>query len=210
MSANNTESWAEESVTSCYLFTSGRNRPHCLQTTTRVRTAWPSFAHYALCACDHWLPFSWCWKIWKLVLVSEICLHRYATGVTVLLGIGSSALIIKEHFWLYLLSILFKCLLLIRQSRMWGDDRWPIRKEEDCLYRVRSARLGCDRWYFCYGMWGRPRLVFVEPLILNLPNFYFTFLRKEHCTLRGKLSFWQNLHWLVECNRTLHVFRFHF
>ena len=28
MSANNTESWAEESVTSCYPFTSGRNRPH--------------------------------------------------------------------------------------------------------------------------------------------------------------------------------------
>ena len=72
---------------------------------------------------------------------------------------------------------------------MRGDDRWQIRKEEDRLYRVRSARLGCDYRRFCYGMRGRPRLVLVEPLIVNLPNFYFIFLRKEHYRLRDKLSF---------------------
>ena len=65
---------------------------------------------------------------------------------------------------------------------MRGDDRWRIRKEEDRLHRVRSARLGCDRRCFCYGIRGRPRLVLVEPLIVN-------FLRKEHYSLREKLSF---------------------
>ena len=54
---------------------------------------------------------------------------------------------------------------------MRGDDRWRIRKEEDRLYRVRSARLGCDRRRFCYGIRGRPRLVLVEPLIVNWPKF---------------------------------------
>ena len=72
---------------------------------------------------------------------------------------------------------------------MRGDDQWQIRKEEDCLYRVRPARLGCDCRCFCYGMRGRPRLVLVEPLIVNLPNFYFIFLWKEHYSLRDKLSF---------------------
>ena len=67
---------------------------------------------------------------------------------------------------------------------MRGDDRWRIRKEEDRLYRVRPARLGCDRRCFCYGIRRRLRLVLVEPLIVNLPNFYFIFLRKEHYSLR--------------------------
>ena len=50
------------------------------------------------------------------------------------------------------LSIFLKCLPLIRQSRMWSDDRWRIRREEDRVYRVRSARLGCDHQCFCYGI----------------------------------------------------------
>ena len=54
---------------------------------------------------------SWCWYLKSVCIAS-------ATDITVLLGVGSSALIIKEHLCLYLLSILSKCWLLIRQSRM--------------------------------------------------------------------------------------------
>ena len=32
-------------------------------------------------------------------------------------------------------------------------------------------------------------MVLMEPLIVNLPNFYFIFLWKEHYSLRDKLSF---------------------
>ena len=84
---------------------------------------------------------------------------------------------------------------------MWGDDRLRIRREEDRVYRIRSARLGYDHQCFCYGMRGRPHLVLVEPRTVNLLNFYFIFLQKRHFSLWGKLNFLWNLHWLVEYNR---------
>ena len=36
---------------------------------------------------------------------------------------------------------------------------------------------------------GRPRLVLVEPLTVNLLRFYFIFLRKKHSSRRGRPSF---------------------
>ena len=90
---------------------------------------------------------------------------------------------------------------------MRSDDRWRIRREEDRVYRVRSARLSCDHRCFCYGMRGRPHLVLVQQLTLNLLNFHFIFPRKKHFSLWGKLSFLWNLSWLVEYNRILHASR---
>ena len=72
---------------------------------------------------------------------------------------------------------------------MWSDDRWRIRRKEVRVYRVRSARLGCDHRHFCHGMRGRPHLVLVEPLTVNLLNFYLILLRKKHFGPWGRLSF---------------------
>ena len=90
---------------------------------------------------------------------------------------------------------------------MWSDDRWRIRRDEDRVYRVRSARLSCNHRCFCYGMRGRPHLDLVQPLTVNLLNFHFIFPRKKHFSLWGKLSFLWNLYWLVEYNRILHASR---
>ena len=60
---------------------------------------------------------------------------------------------------------------------MRGDDRWRIRKGENRLYRVRSARLGCDRRFFLLwntrkaslGFGGATNSEFAE-FLLHLPT----------------------------------------